>query len=301
MHTLSKPQQVFETVQKDWLKKSNAQSQFLFFKPLKKYIHVLEAGSGAPLLMLHGGNAFSALWEPLFTQLKSDFHLIAPDRFNCGLSDVVRYKKLDLYQHAIDYMDALFDHYGWTHIDVVGNSLGGYWALLYAMAKPERVNKIILIGAPGGTQAPPKILRMASIPVFNQLLFFILYNEPHATEDLFKRALVADIHHLPKEIFKLMHLGLRLPGAKRAWLDILEMTCTLKDIKPEYILFNKLNTIEQKTLLLWGDKDVFGSPAQAQRVTHALPHSQLVMVENAGHMPWLDQGTACAAHIKKFL
>jgi pimeloyl-ACP methyl ester carboxylesterase len=301
-HTLSAAQKKFEQVQKDWLHtSSDAQSHYILFKPLNKMIHILETGAGEPLLMLHGGNSFSALWEPLLTQLKSHFHLIAPDRFNCGLSDVIDYKKLDLYQHAIEFMDTLFEHYGYSCVNIIGNSLGGYWAMLYALQKPERVKNIILIGAPGGTQAPPQILRLASIPILNQILFFILMNKPHATEDLFRRALVADINHLPHDIFKLMHLGLRLPGAQRAWLDILEMTCTVKNIKPEFWMFDKLPQIQQKTLVLWGNKDVFGDPTQAQAVTDALPQGQLELIDNAGHMPWLDQGQQCADLIKTFL
>ncbi|MFA6037287.1 MAG: alpha/beta hydrolase [Legionellales bacterium] len=300
---LCAPQKEFARLQRDWLDASGsrAQSHYFIFKPQDKQIHALVTGQGEPLLMLHGGNSFSALWEPLFTLLKPDFRLIAPDRFSCGLSEVIDYKKLDLYQHAIEYIDALLDHYNYTSINIIGNSLGGYWALLYALAKPERVKKIILIGTPGGTQAPPAILRFSSIPVLNKILFFILMNAPHSTENLFKRALVADLNHLPKAIFKLMHDGLRLPGAQQAWLDILEMTCTIKNIKPEFYLFDKLQDIQQKTLVLWGDKDVFGNVKQAHNVANALPHSQLEIIKNAAHMPWLDQGEICADLIKNFL
>lgn len=300
---LSAPQQKFAQVQKDWLvtSGSDAQSHFLFFKPQQKNLHILEAGKGEPLLMLHGGNAFSALWEPLLSQLKSDFHLIAPDRFNCGLSDVIDYKKLNLTQHAIAFIDAILDHYGYAAINIIGNSLGGYWGMLYALHRPERVKKIILIGAPGGTQAPPLILRLSSVPILNQLIFFILMNMPDSTENLFKRALVADLNHLPFDIFKLMHMGLRLPGAQQAWLDILEMTCTVKNIKPEFWLFDQLPQITHRTLFISGDKDVFGSVAQAQDVANAMPHCQLEVVKNAAHMPWLDNGTKCAELIKMFL
>jgi pimeloyl-ACP methyl ester carboxylesterase len=285
--------QQFAALQQQWLEKSGsfATSHYLLFKEFNKNIHILEAGQGEPLLLLHGGNAFSALWEPLLTQLKSDFHLVAPDRFNCGLSDVIRYKEIDLYQHAISFLDALFDHYRWSSVSVMGNSLGGYWAMIYALARPERIKKIILIGTPGGTQAPPRILCLSSIPFFNEILFYFLMRGKNSTEDLFKRALVADIQHLPKAIFPLMDCGLRLPGAQRAWLDILEMTCTTTD----------LQQISQETLLLWGDKDVFGSVKQAKTVANALPNAKLDIISNSGHMPWLDQGEKCAQLIREFI
>ncbi len=303
MRLQSDAQKKFARLQRDWLDASgsHAKSHYVLFKPLNKYIHILAAGSGEPLLMLHGGNAFSALWEPLLNELKSDFQLIAPDRFNCGLSDVINYKKLNLYQHAFEYIDALFEHYGFTSINVIGNSLGGYWALLYALDRPERIKKIILMGAPGGTQAPPLILRLSSIPMLNQLIFSILMNMKNSTENLFKRALVADLNHLPPAIFELMHEGLRLPGAQQAWLDILEMTCTIKNIKPEFWLFDKLSQIKHKTLYVSGDRDVFGSIPQAKRVAQTLPDCQLALIENAAHMPWLDQGQQCANLIKNFL
>ncbi|HLF67370.1 MAG TPA: alpha/beta hydrolase, partial [Gammaproteobacteria bacterium] len=300
---LNSAQQKFAQVQHAWLATagSQARSHFLPYKALKGHIHVLEAGAGDPLLLLHGGNAFSALWEPLLFALQSDHHLIAPDRFNCGLSTPINYKKLNLIEHAIHFMDAVFDHYGFSSVNVMGNSLGGYWAMLYALHKPERINKIILIGAPGGTQAPPFILRLSSLPLINQFLFYLMMRAPDSTEKLFERALVADIKHLPPAIFPLMHLGLRLPGAQKAWLDILEMTCTVKNIKPQYWLLDKLPQIQHKTLLLWGDKDVFGTQSQAREVQSALPHAELNMIPNAGHMPWLDQGEYCARAIREFL
>ncbi len=300
---LNAAQQRFAPIQNAWLKSSGscAQSHFVHFKPLNADIHILEAGQGEPLLMLHGGNAFSALWEPLLAKLKTDFHLIAPDRFSCGLSTPIHYKKLNLIQHATDFIDALFDHYGFSSVNVIGNSLGGYWAMLYALQKPERIKKIILIGVPGGTQPPPFILRLSSLPLINQFLFYLMMRAPDSTEKLFEQALVADLKHLPKEIFHLMDLGLRLPGAQKAWLDILEMTCTLKNIKPRYCLVDKLSQIHQSILLLWGDKDVFGTPSQAQALQRALPHAQLDLIPNAGHMPWLDQGEHCALAIRKFL
>jgi pimeloyl-ACP methyl ester carboxylesterase len=303
MQQLSDPQKQFARLQRDWLDASgsHAKSHYVKFKPLNKYMHILVTGEGEPLLMLHGGNSFAALWEPLLSQLKSDFRLIAPDRFNCGLSEVIDYKQLDLYQHAIDYLDAVFDHYQFTSINIIGNSLGGYWAMLYALAKPERVKKIVLIGAPGGTQAPPLILRLFSIPVINKFISNLITRGPDSSKKLLKNALVTDVNHLPPQIFELMDVGLNLPSAQQTWLDILEMTCTFKNIKPEFWLLDKINQLQQQVLLLWGDKDVFGTVAQAQVVAKTLPHSQLDIIKNTAHMPWLDQGEQCAQLIKNFL
>jgi pimeloyl-ACP methyl ester carboxylesterase len=303
MHELNPAQKQFARLQRDWLDSSGsrAKSHYLMFKPLNKNMHVLVAGQGEPLLMLHGGNSFAALWEPLLNLLKDDFHLYAPDRFSCGLSEYTDYKQLDLYQHAIEYLDALFDHYKFSSINIIGNSLGGYWAMLYALAKPERVKKIILIGAPGGTQAPPIVLRLFSVPYINQLISYFLTRGPDSTKNLLKRALVTDITHLPPQIFELMHVGLNLPGAQQTWLDILEMTCTIKNIKPEFWILNKIKTLQQQVLLLWGEKDVFGSVEQAKVVSQAIPHAQLEIIKNSAHMPWLEQGDECARLIKDFL
>lgn len=303
MRELSAPQKEFARLQRDWLDSSgsHAKSHYVLFKPLKKYIHVLVTGNGEPLIMLHGGNSFAALWEPLLNLLKNDFQLFAPDRFSCGLSDVVNYKQLDLYQHAIDYLDFIFEHYGFSSVNIIGNSLGGYWAMLYALAKPERIKKIILIGAPGGTQAPPLILRLLSVQILNKFISYLLMKDPNSAKNLLKKALVTDIQHLPPQIFELMRVGLNLPGAQQAWLDILEMTCSIKNIKPEFWLLDKIKQVQHNVLLLWGDKDVFGNKTQARQVAQTLPNAQLEIIQNTAHMPWLEQGEQCARLVKDFL
>src|SRR5690606_22468463 len=61
--------------------------------------HVVEAGSGPPLLLVHGGNGVGAQWLPLMTRLAGR-RLIVPDRPGCGLTDPFLYDGVDLRAHG---------------------------------------------------------------------------------------------------------------------------------------------------------------------------------------------------------
>ena len=125
------------------------------------HVRVLETGpEGArPLVMIHGGNSVAAGWEPLLSLLKDDFHIYAPDRPGCGLTDKLDYRGIPFCEHALAFIGGVLDGLNLPKVTLVGNSMGGYWSLLYALAHPERVERLVLIGEPAGS-SPDKNFRI---------------------------------------------------------------------------------------------------------------------------------------------
>src|SRR5215510_4538118 len=133
---------------------------------------VLEAGAGEPLLLLHGGGASAILLEPLLSRLQHHFHLYVPDRPGCGLTDGCNYHNVPLREHARDFVKAVLDSFGIAKVTLLGNSVGGYFSLVFALAYPERVNKLILLGAPTGIdRRVPLFFIPLGLPYVNQLLY----------------------------------------------------------------------------------------------------------------------------------
>ncbi|MDQ2752603.1 MAG: alpha/beta fold hydrolase, partial [Bacteroidota bacterium] len=143
--------------------KVSAQSKFVKLDKPSLTLHVLEAGKGEPVLMLHGGGSVACQFAPLMGTLQNDFHLFVPDRPGCGLSDMINYNDVSSFrQHVVDCVTQLLDNLKLDKVALIGNSMGGYWSLLFSLAHPERVSKIVLIGEPAasspygsGPFAPP--------------------------------------------------------------------------------------------------------------------------------------------------
>jgi pimeloyl-ACP methyl ester carboxylesterase len=111
----------------------------------------LEAGAGDPVVMLHGsGPGVSAManWQHNIGALSQRFHVFAPDIVGFGATkrpDDIIYSLRTWTDHVWAFLDA----HGIERAAIVGNSLGGRIALQMATDRPDRITKMVLMGAPG--------------------------------------------------------------------------------------------------------------------------------------------------------
>jgi len=110
-----------------------------------------DVGSGEPVLLLHGsgpGVSAWANWRLTLPSLASDFRVLAPDLAGFGYtrtaSEMVHTRQTWLDQ-IVSFLDAL----DVDRVHVIGNSFGGSMALALAIAHPERVDRMILMGSVG--------------------------------------------------------------------------------------------------------------------------------------------------------
>jgi len=100
--------------------------------------HVAVAGSGPPLLLLHGWPEYWRTWEPVIGRLQDRFTLIAPDLRGFGASDKPA-GPWGARDHAADLL-ALLDAMGVGRVGVVGHDVGGAVMLPLARQAPERLS-----------------------------------------------------------------------------------------------------------------------------------------------------------------
>jgi len=110
--------------------------------------HAESAGSGTPVLFLHGGTASSREWRPVLGALGRHARCVAVDRLGCGDSDrsARGYDRDTVTRSLLACADAL----GMEKFGVVGQSFGGFWALSMAFAAPARVSRLVLVNSAGG-------------------------------------------------------------------------------------------------------------------------------------------------------
>jgi len=144
-------------------------------------VHVIEAGEGEgpPVVLLHGSSTSSLSFLPLLDHLQG-VRAFAADRPGFGLSDPVQVPRERFRDAAIAFVDGVVDELGLETCAVAGGSMGGTWALWYALAHPERVDRLVLLtGAPllPGTRVPAPVRVMAT-PIIGDLLARLV--EPNA-------------------------------------------------------------------------------------------------------------------------
>src|SRR3954447_5837743 len=121
-------------------------------------LHYLEAGRGAPVVLLHGLGGDGSRWKPNIEPLARDFHVFALDQIGFGDSDkpLANYHTGMLAEFLVGFLKAA----GAPKASLVGNSMGAGVALYTAVHYPDIVDRIVLADGGGyrsaaGAVAPP--------------------------------------------------------------------------------------------------------------------------------------------------
>src|SRR3954471_21708344 len=115
--------------------------------PWDVMIRVQEVGEGPPVLLIHGGPNAGSTWAPLVEHIDG-YRCLVVDRPGTGLSDPVTLRRADIEPYSDRFVSSALDALGVERAHVIGSSLGGYLALRSAAHTPERVDRMVLMGAP---------------------------------------------------------------------------------------------------------------------------------------------------------
>jgi pimeloyl-ACP methyl ester carboxylesterase len=267
-----------------------AESRYANVKKPALKAHVLVAGQGEPVLMLHGGGMFASQFAPLIGSLQDEFRLFAVDRPGCGLSDKVDYSKvsLSLRQHAVDFVGSALDALELREATIVGSSMGGLWALWFALAEPKRGNKLVLVGEPAWSgpevHPPPPAQKAPTL---------------ETVRDTYAARQVADIKRVPQELLEATVAARRLPGSDVSWNTLLQKFIAEKS--GTYHLRPELKNLQLPTLFIWGEKDTFGPPSLGKEMAAMARNARCEVLADAGHHVWIDQPERCAKLTREFL
>jgi pimeloyl-ACP methyl ester carboxylesterase len=271
-------------------------------------VHLLEQGEGTPVVLLHGTGNPAGFLLPLLHELHG-VHAIAPDRPGVGLSDPVDVPAGRYRETAVAWLDGLLDALELETTTLLGHSGGGVWALWYALARPERVERLVLLGVPTlpGTRCPLPI-RLAATPGLGQLLSRLAPPTP--------RSMLRFAHHVAREqatlarhpdLVDLLVAAGRDPitdrAAKAEFGALLSPFALLSPSgfrRRARVHPDELRRLAMPTLVLWGDQDPVGSIPVAQAVTDLIPQARLEVLP-AGHGPWLGQPTRTGRAVTDFV
>lgn len=244
-------------------------------------IHLLEAGSGEPLVYLHGGGD-AGQWTPALAALAGRYAVCRPDHpgFNAsgdagGIDSV--------HDLAFFYLD-LLDQLGLGRVMLVGHSIGGWLAADLATIEPQRVSKLVLVSAAGvRAEAHAADIFLLSALEMAGLTFHTAEGRAAARQEA--QGLADDPERLARYL------------RNRAALAHLGWNPYLHDPK----LPGRLHRITAPTLILWGAHDALFPTGYARRWAELLPHAQLKILRETGHRPLEEQVGAAVTALLAFL
>ena len=251
----------------------------------------LEAGSGEPVLMLHGsGPGVSALanWQYNIPTLAQRFRVLAPDIVGFGTTerpDDIVYSLRTWTDHVWAFLDA----HGIEKTAIIGNSLGGRIALQMATDRPDRITKMVLMGTPGVGMTPTEGLAALrayepSHDAMRELLRNYFAVDPAMiTDELVEIRYEASIADGAYEAYRAMFFDPRHAGSE---LGITE---------------NEVRAIATPILLVHGREDKVVPLQVSFTMLGLLPNADLHVFSACGHWTQIERADEFSALVTDYL
>jgi pimeloyl-ACP methyl ester carboxylesterase len=278
-----------------------ATSRFVQLDQPRMRAHVLEAGAGEPVVLLHGGDGEAVNWAPLMAPLQGHLRLYAVDRPGFGLSDAFDYRTVDLRSHAADFVSSLLDALGLESATLVGGSMGGFFALAAAIDRPERVRALVLVGyALGTTRSVGEALQtICGTPGLAER-FMQGRDSMEAQKSQYADMFHVDLSTVPDLYFEARIAGLRLPSERSTWAMLLPRLAGLDGVRPEVYLGDELPRIAAATLVIWGERDLT-PPEVGHASVRVMPNVRFEVISGIGHFPHLEAPARTAELVASFV
>jgi pimeloyl-ACP methyl ester carboxylesterase len=251
----------------------------------------LEAGTGEPVVMLHGsGPGVSAManWQHNIGTLSQRFRVLAPDIVGFGATqrpDDVVYSL----RTWTDQIWAFLDAHGIEKTAIVGNSLGGRIALQMATDCPDRITKMVLMGAPG-----------VGMTLTDGLAALRAYEPSHdAMRDLLRNYFAVDPTMITDELVAIRFESSIADGAYEAYRAMF--------LDPRHagselgISEDEVRAIATPTLLVHGREDKVVPVQVSVTMLGLLPNADLHVFSSCGHWTQIERADEFSALVSDYL
>lgn len=266
-------------------------------------IHLRIMGEGEPIFLLHGSFSSLHTWEVWQRELSPYFMTIALDFPGHGLTGPDELKRYSLEDYSL-LVQQIAEKLGVTKFHLAGNSMGGAVALEIASSRPDKVLTLALVDASGAPQrkvrslepdsvntssTSPWIIQWAKNPVVSKVL---LKCTPKFLFALNMKQVYGDSKKIRQETIDRYYELMLREGNRQATLD------RLSQIRKSDFDFQR---VTMPTLILWGAKDSWIPVSHANSFQNAIPRANLVVFEEAGHVPMEEIPTESVSEYLSFL
>ena len=245
-----------------------------------------EAGSGPPIVLVHGLANSVLTWRKNIEPLGRNFRVIALDLPGHGLSDMPK-ARFDLPKGAA-FLAAFLDEVGVERAHLAGNSMGGAIALELALTRPERAASLTLADSAGLGREISVLLRLGALPLLGE----------YARRPTLKgvrnlvRWMVHDPSLVDEEELPIRLRYLKRRGSAQALLRYLRTGVGLFGQRPATRRDASLASLSVPTLIVWGAQDPLFPTEQARRAAQAVAGAKLHVFDPCGHWPQYEHADA---------
>jgi len=268
-------------------------------------MHYLDEGRGDPVVMVHGNPTWSFYYRNLVKALRNDHRCIVPDHIGCGLSDKPGDEAYDyvLERRAGD-LTALLDHLGIEeNVTLVVHDWGGMIGLAWALRKPERIRRLVILNTAAFLMPPGKRLPWRLRLIRHGPLGPILVRGLNA----FARgaARMAPCKRLPPDV------RAAYVGPYNSWANRIATLRFVQDIPlgprdPSYgpakwVDENLHRLADRPTLICWGEQDFVFDRDYLKEWRRRFPNAQVHAFADAGHYVLEDAIERVVPLVRAFL
>jgi pimeloyl-ACP methyl ester carboxylesterase len=258
------------------------------------------AGSGPPLVLIHGMVNSSRHWGEVALRLADEHTVIAPDLIGHGDSATPR-GDYSLGAHAAAIRD-LLTAIGVDSATVVGHSLGGGVAMQYFWQFPHRVERLALVSSGGLGREVSPLLRTAAVPGVSAALRLaanprVLSRIDRLADSLESRGPGRGVYL--RAVARALR-PLERPGARRAFLETLRSVIDVHGQRVSAV--DRLYLLGPvPTLIVWGERDHTIPLAHGRAAHEAIPNSRFATLPRAAHFPHLEDPEGLARVLREFI
>ncbi|MCS6916495.1 MAG: alpha/beta hydrolase [Chitinophagales bacterium] len=235
----------------------------------------IEEGQGDVLLLLHG--LFGALsnFQGILEEFRSRSKVVIP---------LLPIYEMPLLQATVrglvDHVHRFVRFKNYDQVILVGNSLGGHVALMYALMYPQKVRAMVLTGSSGlfentlGGTFPKR----GDYNFIKEKTEYTFYDPKTATKEL-----VDEVYEICNNRSKAMRVISMARSAMKEHLG------------------PHLHKLQMPVLLIWGKEDRITPPFVGEEFHKLLPNSELVLIDQCGHAPMMEKPHEFNVILEEFL
>lgn len=235
----------------------------------------IDQGQGEILLLLHG--LFGALsnWDGVVRRFKDRYRVLIP---------LLPINEMPLKQAGLEGLVKFVEEFvEWKElrdIAIMGNSLGGHLAIIYALNRPEYIKRLILTGSSGlfensmGGSFPKR----GNYEYIKERVEYTFYHPKTATKEY-----VDEVFETTTSIPKAMRIVAIAKSAQRNNMA------------------KEIGNIKTPTLLIWGLNDTITPPMVAHEFARLIPNSKLRFIDKCCHAPMMEHPDKFGDLLEEFL
>ena len=288
-------------MKRDQFEKSQERCRLSGLGPTPLEVAYRDTGEGPPVILIHGIPAWSFLWSKVIPSLAETARVIAPDLIGYGHSD-----QRDCFDRSVRrqarMVAALMDALSLEAATIVGHDIGGAVAQVLAVDHSSLVENLVLVNSVAYGSWPSSSMAALADPNLlerpEEIMSMVRHDAKVGHAEGEHGAEQEGVNASEREAFsKNMAAPYDTEEGRRSMVRNASGLNTNHTME----VAGRLESVDVPALVLWGAKDPWQPPADAERLAADLPNATLVTIPQGAHWVPYDHPRQTAHHLQQFL